>query len=222
MKRTVFVVLVGILGTAVLLWLGTWQMNRLVWKENILTQIDARMKATPVSLPTELSEAEDKYLPVTATGVIWEPYLRVLTSRQNIGAGYRIISVLDINGRRVLLDRGFILQEDAVAPADMAPVTVVGNVHWPDETDSFTPEPDVDNNIWFARDVETMSQALQTEPVMIIASRIEPSDPNIFQMPIDTSAISNNHFNYAMTWFSLAGIWVLMSGFFVWRTRKQG
>ena len=127
--------------------------------------------------------------------------MRVLTSRQNIGAGYRIISVLDINGRRVLLDRGFILQEDAVAPADMVPVTVVGNVHWPDETDSFTPEPDVDNNIWFARDVETMSQALQTEPVMIIASRIEPSDPNIFQMPIDTSAISNNHFNYAMTWF---------------------
>ena len=220
MKRAIFIILVGLLGTAVLLSLGKWQLDRLAWKQGILTQIDDRMQATPVPLPGNIDPQADKYLPVYAEGVIWEPYLQVLTSRKNIGAGYRIISAFEVNGRRILLDRGFILQQDAVAPADMGKVKVVGNLHWPDETDSFTPDPDIDNNIWFARDVALMSQALQTEPVMIIASSITPNDEKITQLPIDTSAIANDHLNYAMTWFSLAAIWAGMSVFFVWRTRK--
>lgn len=221
MKRAIFIILVGLLGTVVLLSLGKWQLDRLAWKQGILTQIDDRMQATPVPLPSAIEADADKYLPVYAQGVIWEPYLRVLTSRKNIGAGYRIISVFETNGRRILLDRGFIRQEDAVAPADMGQVKVVGNLHWPDETDSFTPKADMDNNIWFARDVALMSQALQTEPVMIIASSIAPNDDKITQLPIDTSTISNDHLNYAMTWFSLAAIWAGMSTFFVWRTRTR-
>lgn len=221
MKRIIFIILVGIIGTGILLSLGKWQMDRLAWKEGILQQIETRMQASPVPLPRNIDPEADKYLPVSARGVIWEPYIQVLTSRQNIGAGYRIISAFEVDGRRILLDRGFILQEEAVSPADMASVEVVGNLHWPDETDSFTPKADIENNIWFARDVELMSQALQTEPVMIIASEITPNDPKITQMPIDTLAIPNDHLNYAMTWFSLAAIWSAMSAFFVWRTRTQ-
>ena len=46
-------------------------------------------------------------------------------------------------------------------------------------------------------------------------------DKNINPMPIDTTHIPNDHLQYAITWFSLAIIWALMSCLFVWTTRRK-
>ncbi len=44
----------------------------------------------------------------------------------------------------------------------------MGNLHRPDEIDSYTPEPDLAAGIWFARDVAAMAAALETDPVMLV------------------------------------------------------
>lgn len=85
--------------------------------------------------------------------------------------------------------------------------------------DSFTPEPDKSNNIWFARDVPKMAAALGTEPVLLIAK--SKTDPNVVPLPVDTEGIPNDHLQYAITWFSLALIWAAMTGFFLWRGRAK-
>ena len=100
-------------------------------------------------------------------------------------------------------------------------ISLVGNLHWPDEVDNFTPEPDLENNIWFARDVERVASALQTEPILIILKDSTLKDKNIKPMPIDTTHIPNDHLQYAITWFSLAIIWALMSCLFIWTTRQK-
>jgi len=79
---------------------------------------------------------------------------------------------------------------------------VTGLLLWPDETDGFTPEPDLARNVWFARDVPAMAEALGTSPVLIVAQsdalgdwpRPDPPDANL----------RNKHLEYALTWFSLA------------------
>lgn len=220
MKRVLFAVF-SIAGTAVLLWLGNWQLDRLAWKQTVLEQIDQRIAAPAVPVPLTPVPSEDTYLPVFAEGRFGQEYIRVLVSQKRIGAGYRVISAFKTEGRRILVDRGFIdLSKSSDMQADQA-VVVQGNLHWPDEVDGFTPAPDLENNIWFARDVRALSEALQTQPILIVASQISPPDQNIKPLEIDSSAIPNDHLQYAVTWFSLAAIWIMMSGAFLWRSRKK-
>ena len=99
----------GIIGVAVLVSLGKWQVDRLAWKEGVLADIEARISADPVPLPAAPDPDADRYLPVDGDGRIGRAQsLRVLVSQKRVGAGYRLISALDTGARRVLLDRGFI------------------------------------------------------------------------------------------------------------------
>lgn len=220
MRRSLFMIFIGAGGAGILLWLGFWQMQRLDWKLSVIADIDARIEAAPIPLPDVLEPVADTYLPVEVRGVIGPDHLRILVSQKEIGAGYRIISAFDMGGRRVLLDRGFTAVDQTELPTHVGSVTVRGNLQWPQETDSFTPEPDVEGNIWFARDVAQMAAALQTEPTLVVAKQTSFDDTPIRPLPVDTSAIPNDHLQYAITWFSLAAIWIAMSFAFILRARR--
>jgi surfeit locus 1 family protein len=219
MRLSILVPLVfGIAGVAVLLGLGKWQLDRLAWKEALLADIEARIAADPVPLPGAVAPEADRYLPVVATGEIGEEALRVLVSRKQVGPGYRLISGFETGGRRVLLDRGFV-PVDAEIPLPVGEVTVTGNLHWPDDRLSSTPENDVAGNIWFARDIAQMAGVLGTQPVLVVAREMSPPEAGVTPLPVDTGHIPNDHLNYAITWFSLAAIWAAMTGVFIWRQR---
>ena len=221
MKRIWFIVFIGFAGTACLLYLGKWQIDRLYWKLDVLDKIDQKIAAAPVPLPVEPSESVHKYLSVEISGQFLQESIRVLASKKRYGAGYRIIHVFRTNGRRLLVDLGFVGLETDYDVDLINDISLVGNLHWPDEVDNFTPEPDLENNIWFARDVERVASALQTEPILIILKESTLKDQNIKPMPIDTTHIPNDHLQYAITWFSLAIIWALMSCLFIWTTRQK-
>lgn len=210
----------GLAGAAILVALGAWQMQRLTWKEGKLAEIDARIGDAPGALPAKLDPKADKYRPVTLRGAIQAQMIRVLVSQKRQGAGYRIISAMVLeDGRRVLIDRG-IMPVTTEARMDFSePVTVTGNLHWPDEIDSFTPEPDLDKNIWFARDVPAMARALGTENALIVLRDATFDDAPIIPAPVDSAGVPNNHLQYAITWFSLAAIWLAMTGYFL---RRRG
>jgi len=220
MRSLMFPLLLGVVGIAILVSLGIWQLQRLDWKTAILAEIDARIAAEPVALPDQPDPEQDKYLPVTTVGQFKGPALHVLGSTAAEGAGYRIIQGFETGGRMVMVDRGFvdILNKDASLP--IGPMTLVGNLHWPEETDSYTPQPDLTKNIWFARDVATMSQALATQPIMIVARDASETSPILTQMPVTSSGIPNDHLSYAITWFSLALVWLGMTLFLMWRIRR--
>ena len=221
MRRFWFIVFIGFAGTACLLYLGKWQIDRLYWKVDVLKKIDQKIAAAPVLLPAEPSESVHKYLSVEISGQFLQESIRVLASKKRYGAGYRIIHVFRTNGRRLLVDLGFVGLETDYDIDLSSDISLVGNLHWPDEVDNFTPEPDLENNIWFARDVERVASALQTEPILIILKNSTLKDKNIKPMPIDTTHIPNDHLQYAITWFSLAIIWALMSCLFIWTTRQK-
>ncbi|WP_297771425.1 SURF1 family protein [uncultured Roseovarius sp.] len=220
MRKSVLVPLIfGIAGVAVLLALGKWQVERLAWKEGVLAEIEGRISAEPVPLPEVAGAQADRYLPVQATGKIGARALRVLVSQKQVGAGYRVISAFETEGRRVLLDRGFVKVAGEI-PETGGAVRVVGNLHWPDDRLSSTPENDVPGNMWFARDIAQMAEVLETEPLMIIAREVSPPEQGVTPLPVGTGHIPNDHLSYAITWFSLAAIWAAMTGFFIWRMRQ--
>ncbi|PWE33325.1 SURF1 family protein [Maritimibacter sp. 55A14] len=221
--RMILPTIFGLAGFAVLMALGIWQMQRLAWKESVLAEMRAAMTAAPVALPDGPDAAAHNYLPVRASGRIGEGAIRILGSRRLVGPGYRLISAFETGGRRILLDRGFVAQARGDAPLPVQDdVTVAGNLHWPDEIDaSFTPEPDLDANIWFARDVPAMARHLGTEPVLLVA-RDETGDTGpATPWPVDMSGIANDHLEYAITWFSLSVLWLGMTLYLLWRIRQR-
>jgi surfeit locus 1 family protein len=221
LRRIAFPVLLGIAGCAVLIALGTWQLRRLEWKDAILAQIEAKIAAEPVALPGAPDRARDIYLPVTVSGALGGEELHVLTSRKEEGPGYRVISVLTAEDRRVMVDLGFVPEAQKDASRMAGAVTVTGNLHWPDETDGWTPAPDAARGIWFARDVPAMVAALGTEQVLVVAREVTGADLGVTPWPIDTAGIPNDHLNYAITWFSLAAVWAAMAGLLAWRAVRS-
>jgi len=221
--RLILVFIFGLVGTAVLLSLGTWQARRLDWKLAILSEIETRIAADPVAIPAQPDPVRDRFLPVITSGTITEEELLVLVSQKRIGAGHRVISVLETDdGRRLLLDRGVIRLADSPARVvGRQAVRVIGNLHWPDETDSFTPEPDAATGMWFVRDAVGMAEALNTEPVMVIARNVVPPTDKLEPLPVTTEGIPNDHLGYAITWFSLAVIWVVMTSVLMWRIWRR-
>ncbi len=220
MRRLVFLLIIGIAGCVLLVSLGNWQVRRLAWKEEVLADITAKIAAAPVALPVSPTQAEDKYLPVVVAGRFDAGEIHVLVSVKQIGAGYRIIApFLTNDGRRVLVDRGFVPTPDKGAVRDAGPMQIEGNLHWPREIDGYTPDPDLTANIWFARDVPAMAAALQAEPFLLIAR--SQTDPDMMPLPVDTAGIPNDHLQYAVTWYGLALVWTAMTFYFLWRTRSR-
>ena len=57
-------------------------------------------------------------------------------------------------------------------------------------------------------------------PVLMIASELSPPEEAVTPLPVDTSGIPNDHLEYAVTWFSLAAIWAVMTAFFISRQNR--
>ena len=216
MRRLIFPVVLGFAGCGVLVWLGMWQLDRLAWKEGILADIETRIAGTPVAIPQSPDAEIDRYLPVTAEARVTDVPLRVLMSTRNEGAGFRIIAPVESGGRALLADLGFVRDEIAAFDLPQSGFTITGNLHWPDEVDRWTPDPD--GELWFARDVPAMAAALGTEPVLIVARQIDGADLIPRPLPVGTEGIRNDHLEYAITWFGLAIVWAIMSAGLILRT----
>ncbi len=224
MRKDMWVPLIfGLAGVAILISLGNWQTRRLGEKRVQLAEIDRRIAAAPVGLPSAPDPVVDKYLPVRAAGTLTGEQVVVLASLKQIGAIHRIISVLDTGERRVLVDRGY---RSLLAHAGYLPtgtIKLTGNLHWPDETDSYTPEPEMKGGVWlyFARDVRAMADRLNTEPLLIVAREITPEDPQLTPLPVTSALIPNDHLEYAITWFLLSLVWAGMTAYLLWRIRQR-
>lgn len=222
MMRLIGPVIFGLGGLAILLSLGFWQLGRLEWKQAVIADIESRIHAAPVAVPDAPDRDADRYLPVFAIGRFTGEQVHVLSSQRERGTGSHVIAVLEtLDGRRILVDRGFISDSDA-AGADYAAddAQVKGNLLWPLDSDGFTPDPDLGRNLWFSRDADPIAAHLETEVVMIIA-RSEPSAPaGLIPVPINTADVKNDHLGYAITWFSLAFVWAMMTAILLWRIRR--
>ena len=221
MRRYLFPLILGVVGCAILISLGSWQLRRMAWKEGLLAQIQAQIDAAPVPLPDTFDPAM-KYMPVEVSGTTTGDEIHVLSGTKDQGGGYQIVSrFITDDGRDILLDRGFVPQEDRRLERGPTRLEVRGNLHWPDEKGSATPEPNLNENIWFARDVPAMAQLLDTMPVLVVASHVTGDAQGVQPIPVAIEGIPNNHLSYAVQWFMIAAVWAGMTVALIWRIRRR-
>ena len=215
----------------ILIGLGTWQLQRLSWKEGLLARVAALQAAAPISGDAALermgagADLDFTRVRLTCVGLTSAPYLELFSVREG-KAGSRLVSACRVASSRyktLLVDRGFVIDEVSARPpvnvSDLAPVEMVGVLRKPEPGNLFSPANDAAANRWYVRDVPAMAAALNTEPVLVVAK--SDTGDGIEPMPVDTAGIPNDHLGYAIQWFGMATVWLGMTAYLLWRIRRR-
>jgi len=208
------------IGVAALVALGTWQLERLEWKQDLIAEMAARQRAPAVPLP-QVRSARDaaalEYRKVRLEGRFLHDREMYLGSRTYRGqVGYHVVTpMILIDGRRVLVDRGW------VPPARKAPATrrdglvagvvvVEGLVRrggWRGSA-MFRPDRQPAPDVWLWPDLPAMiaHAGLGEDAVREIYIEAGPAPvPGGFPIGGQTRlTLTNNHLQYALTWYALA------------------
>jgi surfeit locus 1 family protein len=203
---------------AILLGLGVWQLRRLRWKEALLAHVAALQTARPQPLAGALAaaargqDAAFARATVVCSGLAHAPFLEVYDLRDG-QVGARLVSACAVATGpygSILVDRGFAPDtapaRPRIDPADRAPVEVTGVLRRPERGNFMTPANRPGH--WFLHDPAAMAAALgaaRPAPLILFAeTRINPELPALKPAALPPE-IPNNHFQYALTWFGLAG-----------------
>jgi len=217
----------------VLLGLGTWQVERLFWKQGLIAQRHAAVTAVPIGLPRSLEAAQPlEYHRVQVTGRFANDRELYLGATAPDGrAGYQVVTPLRLaDGSSVLVNRGFIPQ-DRKAPESRAAgeldgdVTVTGLLRLPPSGKPhwFIPANNAERNYWLYVDVPAMADAAHLDRVLSFYVDADAT-PNPGGLPVGGQTLidlPNDHLQYAFTWYALAvGLAVIYILFI--RRRAQG
>jgi surfeit locus 1 family protein len=221
---------------AILIGLGVWQVQRMAWKQDLLTRIAALQAAPPQAIgPVLAREAAGEdvnftRVAVDCPGLASAPYVELYALREG-QAGVRLISACKLSGAAygaVLVDRGFVIDTISARPpkdpANIDPFHLVGVLRTPDKATFVTPKNEVTGNRWYSRDVAAMARQLGVErpaPVFLFAeTATNPQWKALIPAPVPAE-IPNRHLEYALTWFGLAGALLAVYAAMLWRRWKS-
>lgn len=223
---------------ALLIGLGTWQVERKAWKEGLIATVSERFAASPRPLPppaewVRLDPAQDEFRRVKFSAEFRnDKEALVFTTGSTLragesGPGYWVFTPARIAGDTVMVNRGFVPEERKV-PATRregevtGPVEIVGVMRWPERAGFFTPGADPAKNLWFVRDPAGIAAAKGVGPVapFYIEQESPPAPGGFPRVGALQPSFPNNHLGYAITWYGLA--LVLAGSFAVWAAGRRG
>ena len=182
--------------------LGSWQIIRLNWKNNLILEIETSLKNPPV----ELSELNlSNYLKIKTSGSIdFEKQIYLYNLNESGTPGFEVINPLIIDSKNYLINRGWIPFEKKNSDEiyDFDESNIVGTLKSQGRKNVFKPDNDIEENYWFSLDrddiLEFTGKKFSNYIIYLDGNYQSPKPKKI------TANISNNHKKYAITWFSLA------------------
>ncbi|MEF2070454.1 SURF1 family protein [Consotaella aegiceratis] len=231
------ILVLGLVVFVILCGLGTWQVQRLAWKEGLLDEIATRMASAPQPLAeinARYAETGDvDYWPVEVSGRFVHAGERYFLSTHDGEAGWNVYTPMMLDeGRAVFVNRGFVpyeMKDPATRPEGQIEgvVTVTGLARdgETEKPNSFVPDNDVRQNIFFWRSVSDMAEDLNLPGEVRITPFFIDAGPGAAPggYPIGGTTIvdlPNDHLQYAITWFGLALVLVVMLVMLVVRRRR--
>ena len=219
--------------------LGTWQVQRKAWKEALIASLEQRLSAAPVDLPPrerwgQLDPATDEFRHVKFSaafvpGAEALVYAGSSALRGDVsGSGYWVLAPARLPaGGLVVVNRGFV-PEGRQDPATRSGGEIAGNselvgvIRWPEPRGTFSPKDEPERNLWFVRDPVAIASAKGwggAAPFFIELESPQPPGglPRAGALKVN---LRNEHLQYAITWYGLAVVVVVMFAFWL-RARGQ-
>jgi surfeit locus 1 family protein len=230
--RLLWPTLAALPALVLLLALGTWQVQRLAWKNDLITTLERRLTTPAAPLGAEslesLTPATDEFRRVVLEGR-FPPGPEALVYATGTTApgrarepGWLVFAPFDsADGRRLLVLRGFVPEALADparrSPLADTPVRFETVLRFAEAPGSFTPAPDLARRRFYAREAAVMAPLLGLPASPFYFAATTPTGPAapVPQPPVVD--LRNNHFGYALTWYGLAGTLVGVYGVFAWR-----
>ncbi|EJC82885.1 hypothetical protein Rleg4DRAFT_4615 [Rhizobium leguminosarum bv. trifolii WSM2297] len=215
-----------LIALSILISLGTWQVERLHWKEGLLADIAARQAAAPVPLSEieamAASGGDIEYRKVTATGRYINNKERHFFATWQGQTGFYVYTPLELaDGRTLLVNRGFVPYENKEPEmrmqgqlTDQQTVTGLARSKLPGKPSWVVPDNDVAKNIFYWKDLDVMAESVGLEKARVIPFFVDAdSTPNPAGLPIGGVTqvdLPNDHLQYAFTWYGLAAVLVVV------------
>jgi surfeit locus 1 family protein len=209
--------------------LGTWQVRRLHWKEGLLATIDQRIHSAPrplAEMERQFAETRDvEYWPMTTQGIFLHGGERHFLATWKGDSGFDVYTPLRLeDGRFLFVNRGFVpydRKNPATRPEGQVggEVTVTGLARNPlAEKPSFiVPDNTPAQNIFYWKDLSAMAVTAGLPAGAKVVPFFLDADatPNPGGLPVGGVTLidlPNNHFQYALTWYGLALVLLVIAG----------
>jgi surfeit locus 1 family protein len=226
---------------AVFVGLGLWQLQRRVEKHALIAALTERLAAAPGPLPgrsqwSALTPARDEFRRVSFAATYQAgPDAMVYSSGSGVredvsGPGtWAFVPARLPSGETVVINTGFVqntMQDRAQQDRAVArlitnePVMLTGYIRFPEAAGVLTPSENPAKRLWFTRDHLAMARALgwgeagkPVAPFYIDLEQPVPASSIPKPGPLQVH-LKDDHLQYAITWFGLAGAVVFAFG--VW------
>jgi cytochrome oxidase assembly protein ShyY1 len=223
--------------------LGIWQLQRRVEKHALIAALTERVAAAPEALPlstqwSALDPARDEFRRVRFSATYESPpdamvYSSGSAVRDDIsGPGtWAFMPARLPGGEIIVINAGFVpntmqdrsVEDRAVARlVTRAPVTLTGYLRFPEKAGVLTPAENIDKRLWFTRDHFSMAHILgwgEVAPFYIDLETPAPESGIPKPGPLEVH-LKDDHLQYAITWFGLAGA-VLIAFAVWWRAQRR-
>ena len=198
--------------------LGTWQVYRLQWKLDLISEINNGLDSEPVFY-SNLNIIN--YQKVKFNGIFNFEKQIYLYSLNNKGTpGYDIITPIKINSNEILLvNRGWI-KKDLKGNKGINNIksnSFEGIIKKITKPNPFKPENDIKNNIWYSLKLEDLENFTGYKLKNFVLF-LQKNQNNLVKNKIVSPDLPNNHLKYAITWYSVA-ISILL--YFLYFRKKQ-
>jgi surfeit locus 1 family protein len=193
--------------------LGIWQLERRVWKLDLIHQIDTRVGAPLADAPgpaawPALSASTAAYRHVRASGTWLRGRDTLVQAVTALGGGFWLMTPLRTDaGFIVLVNRGFVPSDYKVIAGDAGDrhAEITGLLRITEPKGGFLRSNDPVANRWYARDVAAIAQArglTGVAPYFIDAAATPGAAAPVGGLTVID--LPNSHLVYAITWFVLA------------------
>lgn len=236
-RRLLWPTLLMLAALAVLVGLGTWQLNRKTWKDGLLARMAARTQAKPISLDEALAvwrqTGDVEYVKVRVKGRFMHARERLLYAPdQKLGPGVHVYTPLVLSDGAVLMvNRGYVpdrLRDAATRKDGLAEgeVEVEGLLRASGEKGAFTPDNEPARNRWYWRDLGAMlgsvSEGRRQPWVPFFLEANDAAVPGGWPRGgVTLVSLPNRHLEYAFTWYGLALTLIGVYAAFVWSRRAD-
>jgi surfeit locus 1 family protein len=234
-SRTVLTALAVLLSLAILLTLGTWQVERLYWKEALLADIAERRAAAPVPLAQverDLAAGMDiEYRRVSLAGTFDHARERHFFATFEGRTGFYVYTPLVLpDGRAIFVNRGFVpyeMKEPVTRQAGEVPgeqtITGYARSKLLEKPSVIVPDNDLAKNIFYWKDLDAMASSAGLSQVISMFVDADASVVSPGGWPkggVTHFDLPNNHLQYAVTWYGLAVALLAVVFGLWWRSRN--
>ncbi|GIL02031.1 MAG: SURF1-like protein [Alphaproteobacteria bacterium] len=235
-RSRLLVALCVLAATAVLVSLGLWQLRRLAWKEALVATVEERRHSAPLPLADLIARfrrtGDIDYVPVAVSGSFDHAREQYLYTTWQGAVGWQVYAPLRLpGGGWLIVNRGFVpdgLRDPARRTegqvAGTVEITGLARAPLADKPNRFVPDnsPAKREFYWKSFPGIAAAMALDDAPVPFFVDQQAPPAPGGYPRVATTLVeFSNNHLQYALTWFGLAAACLGVGGWFLFAGKRH-